>query len=38
MARKKNPTDAVLKELRAFGLAYPRPIRRARGPATSTWR
>jgi predicted DNA-binding protein (MmcQ/YjbR family) len=24
MARKKNPTDAVLKELRAFGLAYPK--------------
>jgi predicted DNA-binding protein (MmcQ/YjbR family) len=23
MARKKNPTDAVLKELRKFGLAYP---------------
>jgi predicted DNA-binding protein (MmcQ/YjbR family) len=23
MARKKSPSDAILKELRAFGLAYP---------------
>jgi len=23
MARKKNPTDVVLKELRKFGLAHP---------------